>query len=468
MRVDYFFEPCVKYYGLAIQRVQKVVELGVGTADGLNLTEGNSIHVNLNTRGSARADDPRATFAIPFDASRDIESKMVIIVPTKNEPVDRLISVIGGIPSSVLVILISNSSRTSGDDKYKQEVDALREHCLKAGNRPALAIHQRDPGAGEAFEAVGAPEMTDGDHRIRNGKGEGMLLGVALAAMCPERQYVGFVDSDNIIPGAIDEYVRAYALGFYMHREEPDVMVRIKWGSKPKPVRNRLEPSDGRSSRIVNKWFNRMFSLLPNASSAGNAAGLMQTGNAGEHAMTMSLALKLNWAGGYAIEPYQIMCLLFMAVASAYRPNGVNGVNGLANGRSHRHTHQPGHFSAKVVQIETTNPHIHRATDDEHIRGMILEGLGCMYHRLPSPPSAHSRAANGHNADFETQFRSEMLAFMEQNDLGRTVPPAPRVSKPLESLDLRKMHSIMLQSCRSLEVIGPCRLVPSRSQNGRA
>ena len=143
------------------------------------------------------------TYAVSSAAREAIHSKMAIIIPTKDEPVDTLKTVLRGIPSSCLIILVSNSKR-GAHDAYKEEVEGLRSFCRKAGNRPALAIHQKDPGAAEAFKAVGMSELlnTDdgGDGMIRNGKGEGMLLGLAVAAIsCPDRRYVGFVDSDSPI-----------------------------------------------------------------------------------------------------------------------------------------------------------------------------------------------------------------------------------------------------------------------------
>lgn len=427
-----------------------MVELEVGTAHGF--------------------DDLAATFAVSANARADNFKQTVMIIPTKNEPVDRLLSVMSAIPGGILIGVVSNSSRAPGDDKYREEVEAVRRHCRLAGNRPAFTIHQKDVGAGEAFEAAGESAITDGDHKIRNGKGEGMILGLAVVATrYPERRFVGFVDSDNTVPGSVAEYCNAYASGFYMYREQPNIMVRIQWGSKPKSCKGRLdETREGRSSVIVNKWLNHLLTRCPNGSSTANTSGVMVTGNAGEHAMTMDLALQLPFAGGYAIEPYHIVALLSMATEDPWRGQRGNGTNGQTNGSTYRRGHQSGRFSATVVQIKTRNPHIHRPGDENHIRGMFLEGLGAIFHRLPSATFGHSRATNGHNGDWQAQFRSEMLAFLEQKGLGRTMPPAPRVYKPLGSLDLRKMHTIMTQKCRTLEIIGQHQPGPFRGQDGHA
>ncbi|KAM7201060.1 Mannosyl-3-phosphoglycerate synthase [Naviculisporaceae sp. PSN 640] len=408
---------------LSIQGAASVVEFDVSThAHGL--------------------DDSSATFAVSANVRGDKLEQTAIIIPTKNEPVDRLVSVIKWIPGGPAIVVVSNSTRAPGNDKYKEEVEAVRRQCRVAGNRPIILIHQKDLGAGEAFEAAGEASITDGEHKIRNGKGEGMILGLAVVALFfPERRFVGFVDADNMLPASVAEYCNVFASGFYMYREQPNIMVRIQWGSKAKLTKGRLdETREGRSSVIVNKWLNKLLRRCPNGSATANKTAVMVTGNAGEHAMTMDLALQLPFAGGYAIEPYQIMVLLVWAYA--------------------------GRFSATVVQIKTASMHLHNSGDDNHIRGMFLEGLGAIFHSLPSTPTAHHR--HGHNGDWQAQFRAEMLEFLEQKGLGDTDPPAPRVYKPLASLDLRRMHAIMIQKCRSLEIMGKHQPGTSRGQDGHA
>ena len=44
------------------------------------------------------------------------------------------------------------------------------------------------------------PELIDDDGLVRAGKGEAMLVGMALAALTG-RRYVGYVDADNYVPG---------------------------------------------------------------------------------------------------------------------------------------------------------------------------------------------------------------------------------------------------------------------------
>jgi mannosyl-3-phosphoglycerate synthase len=80
-------------------------------------------------------------------------------------------------------------------------------------------------------------------------------------------------------------------------------MVRIKWKSKPKIVDDKLVHHDsGRCSRVVNAWMNR---LLTSITMRKEYSDFIKTSNGGEHAMsTDPAALKLNFATGYAVEPY--------------------------------------------------------------------------------------------------------------------------------------------------------------------
>ncbi len=42
-----------------------------------------------------------------------------------------------------------------------------------------------------------------------------MIIGILLAKM-QSKEYVGFIDSDNYFPGAVNEYVKIFATGFAM------------------------------------------------------------------------------------------------------------------------------------------------------------------------------------------------------------------------------------------------------------
>ena len=383
---------------------------------------------------------PQPHVAVPRKALDYVMSHMVIIVPCKNEPTEIIEKVLSFIPPACMVILVSNSTRLAPGqsrasahgcpysnaadghangrvfaesqikDKYLEERNMLRRFC-REGRRPAVAIHQRDPGAAEAFNVAGMPEVLVGrenDLRFRDGKGEGMLLGVALAAaLCPERKYVGFIDADNRVPGAVEEYCRAYAAGFAMYPSEEHVMVRIHWDSKPKGGENgEIEfVSEGRSSKVVNAWLNKLLARLAQSPSSSESScgshlsqqsdidGFLVTGNAGEHAMTMRLAMQLRVASGYAIEPFHYLDLLERLGGPQ---SGDNDSDSDDPARIFPFRHHRKLSSARILQIRTSNPHIHRSSDDSHIRRMRTAALGAIYHHLPLLPllASGSRTSN--------------------------------------------------------------------------
>lgn len=328
---------------------------------------------------------PNTTQPVPPSAINAIQSRTAIVVPCKDEPLDHIRGVWAAIPASSLIILVSGSN----SENYATERDALAEFCHTTG-RNAMSIHQRDPKVADALRSAGMKEIldTDGDGLVYKGKGEGLIIGIALAATArgprtpshalvqrggPAKmlaqthcesgctpssrhdnvpspyskgpfthsrtphscgfsssdqhghddhfdgtpgyyKYVGFVDADNFVPGSVQEYCRAFSAGLHLAQAE-DAMVRINWSSKPKVDNGKLhfKPS-GRSSEIVNRWLNRLLANIDACIDTGDArAGqdevtdLICTGNAGEHAMTISLALKLRVASGYAIEPFHFL-----------------------------------------------------------------------------------------------------------------------------------------------------------------
>ena len=137
------------------------------------------------------------------------------------------------------------------------------------------------------------------DGLVRAGKGEAMLIGMAVAALTG-RRYLGYIDADNYVPGAVHEYVKVYAAGLHLARN-PYAMVRISWHSKPKLRDGRLFFSRrGRSSEITNAFLNRLV-----AEYSGFGTEVIATGNAGEHALSLELGLRMRLAGGFAVEPFE-------------------------------------------------------------------------------------------------------------------------------------------------------------------
>ncbi|KAL2021771.1 hypothetical protein VTK56DRAFT_6714 [Thermocarpiscus australiensis] len=434
------------------------------------------------TRGSQRESEKSETVCFSREVLDGILSQMVIIVPCKNEEVEVLRAVISAIPASCLVIVVSNCERRRGDDRYLRQLDMLK--TFGRCSRQIFAVHQKDIGAAVALGASGMPELLNpSDGTVRNGKGEGMLLGVAIAAaFCHRRRYVGFVDADNFCAGSVNEYCRAFAAGFALSRspEQEYAMVRLRWSSKPKMRDGNVDfVSEGRCSRIVNTWLNKL--LVPLAeechatreglAAAGTEKHFVTTGNAGEHAMTMDLALKLRMAAGYAIEPFHYIDLLERGhLLSPAGPRPAAKQDGMVNG-----THTPGsikHISGhtsngtakfprplqkpvRILQIRTLNPHFHRASDATHIRRMWAAGLGAIYHhlsryvRLASPDAAFTDAIS--------KLRMDMHTFAVKNrgiDDRTGELPRPRVYRALEEADLDMFREVLQNSYGSLRSFG--------------
>ena len=110
-----------------------------------------------------------------------IESEMSIVIPIKGERLKLLEGVLSGVPHDCLTIIVSNSPREP-IDRYKLEKQAF-EQFNRFAERRSVIIHQKDPGLVKALEEVGYTDLFDSDHKIRNGKGEGMFIGMLLSKM---------------------------------------------------------------------------------------------------------------------------------------------------------------------------------------------------------------------------------------------------------------------------------------------
>lgn len=328
----------------------------------------------------------------------------MVVIPCMNETRRVIEGVLAGIPHDSLIVLVSNSSRAPVD-RYQIEQQTVEEFCRLAG-RPALTIHQRDPGLAAALKTAGMPEVIDEAGLVRSGKGEAMLVGLALAALTG-RKHVGFIDADNYVPGAVNEYCKAFAAGLHL-ADSPYAMVRISWHSKPKMRDGRLFFSRrGRASEITNHFLNRLI-----AEHSGFGTEVVATGNAGEHALTLELGLRMRIAGGFAVEPFEFVDLFeqFGGVLDAPHPEVMAS-------------------TVSVRQIETRNPHFHEDKGDGHVRDMRLQALNVLYHSPVCLPAV----------------REDIAEFMiAQGALAPgTVPPRERVYPSLASLALERVLDVL-------------------------
>ena len=336
---------------------------------------------------------------VGLQALADVEKDMAIIVPVRSERLKLVEGVLCGIPHPCLIIVVSNSPRDPVD-RFAMEQDALQEFCTFTGKQ-AIIVHQKDPIMGKALAKVGYRSVLGPRRHVRDGKAEGMLLGTIIARLAGKK-YVGFVDADNYFPGAVEEYVRVYA-SVFATCESPYTMVRIAWHSKPKIVESKLFFRKwGRTTGRTNTYLNRIL-----AHYTGYETDIIKTGNAGEHAMTMDLALSLDYSSGYSIEPYHIINLI-------EKFGGINESQALRE-LQHR---------IEVYQVESRNPHLHEAGDDSHIDDMNYLAMQVIYHS----PICPERLRN--------ELRSAMVNAGYCRPQGR--PRRPKFFPPLGTIDFKQ------------------------------
>lgn len=293
----------------------------------------------------------------------EIERKMAIVIPIKGERLKLLEGVLSGIPHDCLTIIVSNSPRQPVD-RFKLEKEALDQFNRFVGKN-TLILHQKDPGLSDALKEVGYTSIFGPDDIVRNGKAEGMVIGMLLAKMAG-KDYVGFIDADNYIPGSVNEYVKIFASGIAMSNT-PYTMVRISWIYKPKwseSGQTHEMRKWGRVSEITNQYLNDLVSYY-----TGFETEVMRTGNSGEHCMSMKLAELLTYSSGFSVEPYEVVNILeeFGGILPTENQDAMDK-------------------GIEIMQVETRNPHFHEEKGDDHLNEMVNGSLGCIYHSKICPP----------------------------------------------------------------------------------
>jgi mannosyl-3-phosphoglycerate synthase len=336
----------------------------------------------------------------------DIERRMAIVIPTKGERLRLLEGVLSGIPHDCLTIIVSNSLRQPVD-RYKLEKEALQQFNRFVG-RNAFILHQRDPALSEVLKEVGYTSILGPDDMVRSGKAEGMVIGMLLAKMAG-KEYVGFIDADNYVPGAVNEYVKIFASGIAMS-QTPYTMTRVSWIYKPKISETGLYFSKwGRVSELTNQHLNSLVSYY-----TGFETEVMRTGNSGEHCMSLKLAELLTFSSAYAIEPYEIVNVL----------EEFGGIIPTAN-------QDAMDKGVEIMQVETRNPHFHEDKGDDHLKEMVVASLGSIYHSKICPPKLREKI-------LETLRSKNMLEEGQQQE-----PPAPIKIEPFKDIDTRPFAKVL-------------------------
>jgi len=348
----------------------------------------------------------KAREAVATISTSDIEKvnrRMAIVIPIKNEKLKLLEGVLSGVPHDCQVIVVSGSKRDSVD-RFMMETKMIKEFNHYVEDE-ILLIHQQDPGLSEAFKSMGFDSILDKDGLVRLGKSEAMYTGILMAKMLG-KDYVGFIDADNYVPGAVHEYVEIYAAGFIL-ADSPYSMVRVSWVYKPKIVEDKLFfPKWGRVSEISSHYLNSTIE-----SYSGFGTEIVKTGNAGEHALSMKLADLLGYASGFAVETYEIINILeeFGGIIPSNYPQVMP-------------------VGVDIFQIETRNPHLHEEKGDEHIDEMILSSLGAIYHSPICPEKVKQKISSIYGKE----------------------PPLTVSIRPPSELDVRRFIKIMREKCKTL------------------
>jgi mannosyl-3-phosphoglycerate synthase len=379
-----------RFGATSLHGVQRVYELDSGFDDGRAVSE--SI-VNIGNNQIA-----------------DIERRMAIVIPTKGERLRLLEGVLSGIPHDCLTIIVSNSPRQPVD-RYKLEKEALQQFNRFVG-RNAFILHQRDPVLSEVLKDVGYNSILAPDGTVRSGKAEGMIIGMLLAKMAG-KEYVGFIDADNYVPGAVNEYAKIFASGIAMS-QTPYTMVRISWIYKPKISETGLYFSKwGRVSEITNQHLNSLVSYY-----TGFETEVVRTGNSGEHCMSLKLAELLTYSSGYAIESYEIVNILeeFGGIIPTDNQDAMDK-------------------GVEIMQVETRNPHFHEDKGDDHLKEMVVGSLGSIYHSKICPPKVREKILEA--------LRSKNMLEENQQQQQQQEPPAPHKIEPFKDIDVRRFAKVL-------------------------
>jgi mannosyl-3-phosphoglycerate synthase len=374
-----------RFGAISLHGVQRVYELDSGFDDGRPMSG--------------------TLMKVGNDQISEIERKTAIVIPIKGERLRLLEGVLSGVPHDCLVIIVSNSPRQPVD-RYMLEKDALQQYNTFVG-RNALILHQRDPGLSEALKEVGYTSMLGPDEIVRSGKAEGMVLGMLLAKMAG-KEYVGFIDADNYVPGAVNEYVKIFASGIAMSKT-PYTMIRVSWIYKPKMSDTGLYFSKwGRVSELTNQHLNSLISYY-----TGFETEVMRTGNSGEHCMSLKLAELLSYSSGYSIEPYEVVNVLEEFGGIIPTP--------------HQDAMEKG---VEVMQVETRNPHFHEDKGDDHLKEMIVASLASIYHSKICPPKLREKIL-------------ESLRAKSMLEEGQQEPPVPVKIQPFKDIDIRQFAKVL-------------------------
>jgi len=235
-------------------------------------------------------------------------------------------------------------------------------------------------------------------------------------AKITKKEYVGFVDADNYVPGAVNEYVKNFDTGFSL-ASSPYSMVRISWLYKPTVTENGFYFSKwGRVNEYTNKYLNRLISIR-----TGFGTEIIKTGNSSEYAISMKLAESLQFSSGSSIEPYSFLSVLENFGASFSIENKDFKSKGV-----------------QIFQVETRNPYFRVNKKDEHLGNMLLSSIASIYH------------SNLCSDNLKKSMLNELIELgliMRGSKL-----PKPPIMRPIKNLDFKKFQEYLESHLKTLYI----------------
>ena len=283
--------------------------------------------------------------------------RTAFIISHKAESAETLQGVLWYLPTNSPIIIVTNSPRKD----IEHLKTSLRTHLLY--HKKIYIVHQKDDSIAQFFKTAGVHHMLGKDGKVIDGKGEGMYIGTLFSALLDYPQWVIFYDADNLVPSALLEYTLAMCRLFlstdaygrtYQESHMADLLhnVRICWSSKPEVNNGSLDYKlMGRCTSVVSPLFTTLI---------GEWFGIrdypINSSNAGEQGMSIKTVKALRFSSGYSIETFQFLELLSKSF-------GLHG--------------QP--YRAILQQYQAKSAHFHTKKENEHIRKLIAESLGCFF-----------------------------------------------------------------------------------------
>lgn len=344
-----------------------------------------------------------------FKDLEDIMQSTAIIVPVKNENISIFEKVLRAVPYDSPLVVVSGSN-IHPLNIFNEERSIVRNIYRHTG-RLIIHVHQRDVVLADIFKEV-LPQIIDEHGLVKYGKGEAMLIGALLADALKAR-FIGFIDADNLVPGAVTEYAFIYYTMFSIS-ESKYTTVRIHWSYKGWAEGELYLRRMGRVSRIVSALFNRLLSK-----GRLHETDIIKTSNSGEHAMSMELARIIGFSSRFSVEAGEIVKMIELCYA------GVD--KGLCPAIPD---------FIEYYQVESLNPHIHTVRDEEHVKEMIAESLGTLY---------YSDIAD---EEFKEMIKKTLAEIGVENE-----PPKP-VYYPYPDINPRKVLNELSAKSAMITILG--------------